>query len=261
MPRGNNIYDPMRVTEIPILRDINSWELPYISRLTQEEYDLMNIHDCKCIYVISDHPGRVYYMGKLIVNDKSSSKYLLGTEYNPASKDFDYTIYMKSNPESASTTLVRICRFNNGMDALTALNSFNAIGSHEPIPMKISSLIIEYIDGNIDLTDFIISCISAFGYKDDPRLQELVSLVISKKMKSALVSNNANLSADIIRTIEKIAKTKDNVLIKAFPRIYDVIVKYIDICKNNFSKSQWKQLNFSDTVREICEVGYDLGIL
>lgn len=246
----HNLNNPLRIDTIEMFKKVDSTDFPNVLFINQYSYDLIQTKDPFTIYRITDaEDGRMYYGDTLIPKDKINCKYLVG----PSNVPGEYILYM-DKIDNYVDDLIIIATFDNPQKAINAMVRFNNIGNHTIIHKKIYDLLYNYIDNLISLHDLIISFISLFGYKDDPRLQKLIEIITMYD-----VSDNKSKNKDLPMTVKDrlpfIVKEVNNPLMNYYIDYYNIILKYNFFKDDKFNVSKSK-LNLSDVIKEIIHVMY-----
>lgn len=230
----HNLNNPMSVDLIDLPRLVDYWHLPSIEYCTMDAYRLKEKDPYK-IYVITDSEDGRYYYGKcLILREKNSCKYYIGEEYNDDKHGIEYCLYMNSRKDN-SDNLIKICKFDDPTSAIKTLSTFNKIGSHEAKYIEIYDLVTMYIDRNIGIHDFIISCLCAFGYREHPDLQKTIQMFISYGGDS----RNYDIPMLLREKIVQIADVGHMPVITLYSKIYNIICKY-NYFKDGITKANFK---------------------
>lgn len=240
----HNLNNPLRIGNIDLAREAESWQLPNVLFVTQEFYDLIKIKDPLTIYKITDSKDqRMYYGDHRIDVEKIGIKYLIG----PSKKYGEYILYMNKIYDH-NDHLIEIARYDDPQKAINAMILCNNAGNHTATDIKIYNAIISFIDEDISLHDLLISFLCIFGYKEDPRLQDVIETVISYN------DNNSRNFSDLFRyEIVNYANTFDNPLYGLYSDFYNVIVKY-DFFKDQKYHKGLESLDLSDVINDIISV-------
>ena len=167
---NHNLENPCRVDILQIVKDVESWDFPTIKRVTQEFYDLMKKHDPLVIYSITNSPDmRVYYGDHLVLKTSIRKQRYFMTILD----DGSYSISL-NQVNGHNDNLIEICRFDDPQKAIDTLSIFNNVGGHGQKYLHLVSLIRSFCFDDISCHDLIIGIMSEFGYKDDPRLQQVI---------------------------------------------------------------------------------------
>lgn len=222
----NNIRNPLSSTDLQLFQEINAKKAPKIELVPQIFYDHIQVKDPYTIYVISDAPNRMYYGESLIINDPDRVSYLMSTDVIDG-REY-YPIFMQMpTPKYLGSNIIEICRYENAIDALNALRKFNAAGGHGEVVQKIYDSIVLYSRDDISMEDFLISCLVAFGFKDDPRLQQIIQVQTSYHRDGDV--EGPDLPMALRADIKRMANRSDdagNSLLKMYSDIYDTMIKY-----------------------------------
>lgn len=219
-----NLNNPMLINQIPLGRYLESWELPVVTHVTQEEYDLIKIKDPFKIYKITNSKEkRVYYGNTLLEEEPIDVEYLIGVE-TAKSKEYGEFIYyiMMHTQRNGIDEVIKICMFRDLQAAANAVVLFNTVRSHEGANLRIYNIVNQYIQRNISIHDFIIGIMCAFGLDHDVNLNEAILLGTKYEIKQTDYDLPI-LLRDRLPNMRKMSKVP---LIKLYADIYDVVVKY-----------------------------------
>ena len=243
----NNLNNPTSIISIELNKVHDAWKNPIVKTVTQEFYNLLQTKDPHVIYVIYDvYPIRMYYGDLLIERKDNKSKYLMG----PADEYGNYIIYMWERI-GGSDTIIEICKYKDPQLALDALNRYNKVGRHDSISDSVYVILNSYIDEEISVHDAIVSIISAYGFRDDPRLQELTSSV----MPYGMINRNPYREIPIIalEMIKRRAEKDKDSLYKYYYEIYKLMFTF-DFFKDDKYHRYIDMRNLAYEVGEICKV-------
>lgn len=239
----HNINNPLKCICIDLLRTVESWDFPNTLKVTQEKYDLIQIHDPHTIYTITDSSdGRSYYGDALIINDNVSIKYYLGQNDKN-----EYVIYVNQLAGTGNNNvqqLVPICAYNDPQTAIDALSKCNKTGSHIKRDLDIYNIIKSYIDKYISTHEFIISIIAAFNFKEDPRLQTLIEFAVGHNSHKCSREFPPFYADQLPRMRDYYPES----LFVIYSNLYDLIVKY-----NFFKDKKYEDVNVNLS-KEITEI-------
>lgn len=207
-----------------------------VHHINQDEYDMHSTHDPSTVYVIMDSPTDKMYIGDYeIPKEAHSRQYLMS--YND--KENVYKIYLNliSNYRD---NLVPVAKYKDVNDAIKALHAYKSVGYHTKAAAATYQAIANYIDEIYGINEAIISIISAFGYRDDPRMQYLNEAAISY----GVTNKDRDLPQYYRAALHNLKDRKPDSVIVTYSDIYDVFVKY------NFFK-EINSENLSDPVNDI----------
>jgi hypothetical protein len=211
--------------------------------VTQKEYD--EILKPIGIYVITDIPGRVYYDGKLIENRRPESRYFLGGK----DKDGLYTIYLLITNRSYET-LVEITKWKDADLAIEMLDTYNRIGDHSDLSCQIYNILCQYIQKVIPLHNTIVGIISWYGYRDDPRLQEVIQMACGGMYRA----NQSDVDFNpFFRDDLKTWKHFSNPIYGYYAALYDVVTLY-DLFKHKRFHKRADSVDLKEVLQRIRNV-------
>ena len=242
-----NLNNPMSIDSIGLQKVYDAWKNPTVQDVTKEYYDLLQTKDPHTIYVITDvYPVRVYYGDLLVSSGDVGVKYVMG----PSDKYGEYVIYMwrKYNFQD---TMIEVCRYNDQQKAVDALNKYNKVGAHDAISNSVYEILNSYIDEEISIHNMIMGIIAAFGFKDDPRFNELNS----KFMPYGMINNNPFRDIPIIAVemIKRRAENDKDSLFKYYYGVYNEVFIY-NFFKGEKYKNYTDMRDLSEEVQRICKV-------
>ena len=215
--------------------------------VTQEFYDLLQTKDPFTIYVIEHSwPVKMYHGDVLITNDVDAVSYVMG----PSTTYGEYIIYLWRRVNGVDN-LIEICRYNDAQKAIDNLNKYNHIGSHGELENSVYEILNSYIDEEISIHEMIMSIIALFGFKDDPRFNDLNS----KFMPYGMINNNPYRDIPVIAVemIKRKAESDPNSLFKYYWGIYNRVFVF-NFFKGDKYHKYIDMRDLSTEVREICSV-------
>lgn len=224
-----SIHNEMSINKI----DENFEPLSTTIALTEEEYVLIANKCPKTIYIIKES-GTVY-MGDTLVGDlkRYIPKYLMTLSVEPP---LEYIIYFNQKSSSdkwyVNDNLIEIQRYNDPQECLEQLHLFNRAGSHELTSIQLYNILVNYIDKNIHIHDLLIGLISLFGYKNDPRLQEVIQVCISHGTQHSTES----FPVLFLEELSTLKDSSSNHLFKIYSDLYDVLLTYNFFKDRKFQK-------------------------
>jgi len=236
--------------------DINEYpstvRLPDFMHLTQEEYDLLHVKDPKRIYIIIDAKDRRIYNGDLLISTiKPEKMYLLG----PSNTLGEYVLYFREVNDNWEERLIELVRYDDPGKAINALNTFNRVGSHTDYALQIYHLLVNYIQNELSIHELLIGIISLFGYRDDIRLQEVISTAMLYGVQiTRLYKRDLPI---LLREELGNWRKSDNILFQYYASLYDLIVFYDNFKGREFQVDPDK-LNLSEIVNEIIKINTTL---
>lgn len=229
-----NITNPMKIDSIDLIPYEELVDLPIVKCITQSEYNEMPYHDEYTIYVILDVPKRAYRGAMLIDTNNKVCEYLIGTKI--IDNKIYYVIYMNTNE-----SMIEICKYISGRDALKSLTLFNRIGTHEPIEVQIYSILKSYVMDDINFLSMLISIISKLGFKDHPDLQKIIEL---QDLNLYRCRNSKDVPLIIIEKFDKLRNNMNNLILDTYKEIYELLY---EINLND---------KLEDVARSIINIGY-----
>lgn len=239
-----NLDNVMSIGNIDLQREVDSWKVPTVEKISQELYDLIQVKDPLKIYVISDsNDGRIYFGDHLIPKEQTSSKYVIGID----KVTNEYVLYMNLVDEH-SDHLIPISRYSDPQDAFDAMNMCSNAGSHERINLALFTSICAFIDEYITIHDLILGIISLLGFKNDPRLQTVIEVSLSFGANQ----NKSDLPSIFKEELPFMQERYSNNLFKLYGMIYNVIVKY-DFFKD---KEYHRDVENIDLTKPIADIIY-----
>lgn len=240
-----NLNEPLRVGDIDLQKEVDSWRSAIVQVINQEVYDLMNYHDPLTIYVIHDAiDGRIYLGDHLIQKDSISSKYLVGID----NTNMQYVLYMNI-VERHMDRLIPICRYNDPEAAFNAMLMATNAGSVDKIVLSLYSVIAAYIDGNVSIHDFIMGIISFGGYKNDPRLQMVIDIATNFGVHQC----REDLPVIFKEELSELDDRYDNGMFSIYSNIYNTIVKY-NFFKDDKYHNGFERLDLNQPITDIIKV-------
>lgn len=241
----NNLNNPLRVGDIDISQNLGSWDNHKIKIITQEMYDLIQIHDPMTTYVINDaEDGRMYLGDHLISKKEISSKYFIGIDNNT----MEYILYLNI-AEQYHDRLIPISRYENPKQAFEDLQKYNNWRPLKTIDHILRFTILSYIDNHISIHALIVNTLSSFGYRDDPRLQSLICVATSMGTDYSQVEVSPRFKYEI----HNMHDTHNNSLFKTYSKIYDVISKY-DFFRDAKYHSDPNNVDISQPISDIISI-------
>lgn len=236
-----NLNNPLRIGDIDLLREAESWRNPTVQLITQEEYDLLQTKDPLTIYVIhGSNPHRMYLGDCMIHEDSRSCKYLVGMDESKA-----YVLYM-SIRDNGIDKIVPISRYKNPQDAIDAMNMCHNAGSHQKTNMVLFNSIAAFIDNHISVNDLVIGVLCIFGYERDPRLQNIIEVAISFGVKSSKL----DIPVIFREELPSMGDRYENSLFDLYSDVYNIIVKY-DFFKDERYHNSCDKLDLSSPIYDI----------
>jgi hypothetical protein len=238
-----NINNPFKKVELDLLRTIPSWNILNILNITQEEYNLIQIHDPHTMYIISDSDtGKVYLGDILIEEDCTINKYYMGINDRK-----EYVVYVDQLAGTLDnrSQLVEICAYDNPQSAIDALYQFNKVGSHIKTDFDIYGIIKSYIEKNISTHELIISILVVYNFREDCRLQNIIEFAVSHNAHRCM-KEFPSFYAD---QISRMRDNKPESLFPVYSNLYDLIVKY-----DFFSDRKYQNIDDLDLSSEIRDI-------
>lgn len=239
-----NLNNPCSIDNIDLHKTVSSLEFPNVVVTTQDLYDLMQVKDPLTIYVISDGKDRRIYYGETILSKANvDCKYLIGIDDKR-----EYVLYMNI-AEGYYDRLIPISRYKDPQDAVNALIISNNIGSTEKVDMQLYNSISAFIDGSVNVHDFIVGVLCIFGFKNDPRLSVVIDIGIG------FGANHSSLDLPVIfrEELPTLADRYNNNLFKLYSDIFNVVVKY-DFFKDEKYHIGIQHLNLSSAISDFRNV-------
>lgn len=245
----HNLNNPTKVNVIELLREISSLSTPNIEIVSQKFYDLIQIKEPNTLYFINDsNPPRIYFGEILISNDKCEGKYFITT----GNRINEYDLYLKEEIYG-NDKLIKICKYDDPQKAIDALNLYNNIGSHDKISISLYNILINYIDKDISLNDLLLGIFTIFGFKEDPRLQELIQLTFTYEQNS---NDKTDISPMLRCEIRNFRDKYPLSLYRIYSNLYDIIVKYY-FFKDEKYHSDVNFINLSEIIKDIINVFFN----
>lgn len=249
----HNINNPFQKSCINLLKTVESWKMPtFVGYISQEEYDLIKIHDPNSIYAVNTDNGVVLYLGDIKIEaPEIKNKYYIGMNDNK-----EYVVYMDQNSGTGDyftglQNLVPICTYADPQVAIDQLSKFNRVGSHNYRDISIYSLLKSYIDKEISTHELIISILVEFNFREDPRLQNLIEFAMSHNVHKCMKEFPAFYSGQI----RVMKDNKPESLFVLYSNLYDLVVKY-----NFFKDKKYQELsddlNLSTEINDIVKTVY-----
>ena len=238
-----NINAPLKKLEIELQRRVSSWKFPTHILVTEEEYNLMKIHDPHTIYHIKDsNTDRSYYGDILIQGESFNIKYLMSIDDN---KYIIYTNVLAGT--SSKADLIPLCIYDDPQIAINKLSEFNRIGSHYKIDLDIYNMIVNYINKDISTHDLIIGILVTFGYREDPRLQNAIQFIVGHGGNKCM----KEFPPVLVDQITRMRDLYPDSLYPFYSNLYDLIVKY-----DFFMDVKYKEdgINLSKEISEISKI-------
>lgn len=243
----DNISNPMVVDTLNLYTGINSGTTRNVIVVSPENYELIKSKDPNTIYIVNNPvtKSRMVYLGESIIEEDASTPiYLLG----PSDKFGEYTLYLNQS-DGKSDKLIKICRYNDPQIAITELNKFNRVGSHNQLNLQIYNIIASYIQKDISLNDMILGIISAFGYRDDQKMHYLIQLT--------MIYDASGAFKDIPKVFKKVLKDmgkySKNHLIGIYLNLYDLMDSYKFFQTKEFQKDP-EELDLSKVIRKVIKI-------
>lgn len=230
---NHNLENPTKIDTLRVVKDVESWNFPTVRQVTQEFYDLGQKHDPNVIYSITNSPDmRVYYGDILVLKSKSrSEKYFL-----TILDDGTYSISL-NQVNNHHDNLIEICRFDDPQKAIESLALFNRLGTHQHKSIHLLNMINAYCNNRIGCHDFIIGIMTEFGYRNDPRLQEIIMAGNVACVNSPSWYMDSDIPDMLFGYLLGMKSTAPvNLLYTRYLDIYGIIVKYGFINMNEHMK-------------------------
>lgn len=238
-----NINNPLSVNCIDMQREVDYQKTPKIEFITAFLYDRLVSKDPMTIYVISEPGDERMYLGDILIEEqKTSCKYLMGIDNDT----HEYIILMNINQPNGNR-LIPISRYTDINTAINELLKYNNVKSHQKDSLSIYTTISAYIDKFIDINDLIISIIAMYGYKNDPRLQKLITVYNNFHR-----NNDPQMSNLFISHIQSFADPYNNKLFYYYKGLYEVIEKYEFFKDDKYHHGELP--NLSSAVKDIEDV-------
>lgn len=237
----NNINNPLSKTSIDIKSMIDSVSAGFTTVIIPYfEYVIMQLHDPTVMYVISDSPkGDVYIGDHLCARAKNDRKYLM--TYDDLRKD--YAVYVNMTDEYIDH-LVEICRYKEPQTALDAVITYNMIGGHDEIHLKLHQIITEYIYRELGVNESIIGMISAAGYRDDSRLQIFNQFAVDAK----LISDDKTLPSNLFEKICDMSRKAPASLATLYVSLYNTFVRYKFFKAEMYKRKKENDIDLSNEI-------------
>lgn len=248
-----NLNNPLQIDNIDLQREIESWNHVTIEIIDQNLYDLKEKHDPFVMYVIKDSKDNRMYLGDLLIpNSYSESTYLISFDNNMNQYVLNLNI-----KERFQNFIVPISKYINAQDAIDAMKLSMNAGSHEKINLSIYTLLSAFIDDKIMLHQLIVGLISLFGYKNDPRLQQLNQTAISYGVLQHISIKNKDLPSMYIEDLPKFSNQYNNSLFDIYNDLYNVIIKHGITNKEKYHNVSINDLDLKDPIKDIINIQYN----
>lgn len=212
----DNLTNPLKQDWIIIDPVVETWKTPNVLTMSQMEYDCMGSHDPLTYYHVLGPGGvpRIYFGDLPIEKEMCSCKYLMGPEDHGM-----YSIYIVIT-DNRRTAIFEIARFHDLQQAIKILHLWNENIGHSVSREEVCEAIRHYQYGDVSCNEFILSIISMFGYKNDPRLQDVVQLMRTYNY----TDNNRDISRFAKEQVEYMRGNPKNQLFGKYAEIYDYMV-------------------------------------
>lgn len=181
------------------------------------EYVMMSRHDEKTLYLIMDKDGRAFMGDIEITNVYRAGHYVLG--YDAETKQYILFQNIRSNWHDH---LVEICCFESADAGIKALDTYNKGLGVDKLKQDIFMAINTYVRGLANLHQTIIQLISAAGFQDDPRLQEVILFCHINGSDHT----NKDIPDRVRASLHNLARSRPETLYPMYSNLYDVFVKY-----------------------------------
>ena len=236
----------MDVFQIDLLTYLDTLEFPNTTHVTQQEFDLITMRDPKMIYIIVDaKDNRVYEGDSLIIYGASSNGYFMNISH-----DISEYIIWQNIRHNHQDRLIEICRFKDPQLAIDTLAHFNRTSSHHNMSLKLYKILLSYIDEKILINELLIGIMSIIGYREDPRLQELIGQLISQGVMGSRNSVRA-LPPFILEHLDRFTHHSNNHLYKLYLDLYNIIVMFGHFTDDRFKTDK---PNLSKVIDQIYNV-------
>lgn len=271
-----NINHVMALTEIDLANYYSSWKGPNVCYMPCKKFHDLKTKDPLTFYIVEAIDGTVsYYFGEHEIPEEVYPTYLMSVtpifDKDEKTKivDENYTIYMAINNPRYGTNLFQVCSYEKAEDAIKAMRNMNRIGSHFECDIRIKDLLHYYIVREITILDFLIGCLSVFGYQRHPDLQKIILMT---KAYGECEEEGAKLPALFAEELPELVKyTKENyptkfnlsnqeakILLWMLNDIYNIIKKY-DYFKDKKYRDNLNDMNFKSIIDSITSIYYNNG--
>lgn len=241
----HNINNPLCIDGIDLMKTAEAWTTPNIQLITQEEYDMLRVHDPLTIYMIHEAIDKRMYLGDILIrNSPNGIKYLVGID----ECSHEYTLYANII-QNYTDRIVPLCRYKDPQMAFDALNMYSNIGSHEKLEVSLYSTICAFLDKMIPLHDLIVGSMCLFGYNSDPRIQMLTDVAISYGVKSY----DDDLPQLFREDLPNMSSQYDNPLFDTYAKLFNVFVKY-NMFRDKKYRKGFDELDLKDPIKDIIGV-------
>lgn len=235
-----NIDSPFKIDQ-----QLMSDKVKGIYYVSKAEYELIKDKDPLAYYVIID-TGKIYKGSNL--NPEPSIVSSLKNKYFMTISDDckEFLICIAFTDINGQSFIIEIERYNNEADAFHALKRYNFVSSHKEVPNNIYTLLNQFEEKNISFLDLIYGIISCFGYKNDPRFNQLINAI-----NYYCAPLNSGIYIDYIPNVIHINKSE---LMRSENFLFNKFFKIIYILQNSvLNKKNNRHYKFKkkDVIREI----------
>lgn len=259
----HNLNNPMSVDPIQLEPQYDALEMLQVCHMPKHLYDQLAIKDPYTLYIVTDlQTGAVsqYYGENLIPHTKQTPQYLMALN-----EQGEYVIYQNERDERYpfKDCLIDICRHDNPQDAINVLRMFNKVGSHHLANISIYRLLVSYIKKDISINDFIIGVLGVYGYRDHPKLQQVIQTTYSYGVMEGQIDPQdkdrgygkyqMDIPVLLRNEIGELARAYPESLYPYYSAIYDVIIKY-DFFRHPDYQSDPDNANLSEAVTELFHI-------
>lgn len=235
-----NIENPFKIDQ-----QLMSDKVKGIYYISQAEYELIKDKDPLAYYVIIDQ-GKIY-KGSNKNPEPSIVSSLKNKYFMTISDDCkEFLICIAFTDINGQSFIIEIERYNNAADAFNALRRYNFVSSHKEIPNNLQILLYQFEEKSITFLDLVYGIISCFGFRNDPRFNQLLNTI-----NSYCVPLNSTVKINYLPNIIHINKSE---LIKSENFLFRKFFEIITILQNSYlnKKVNRKYLfEMKDVIREI----------
>lgn len=244
----HNINNPLCIDGIDLMQTADAWKTPSIKLISQDEYDMLRVHDPLTIYMIREAKDRRIYLGDVLIKHSPNGvKYFLGID----DRSHEYVLYVNII-QKHSDHMIPLCRYRDPQMAFAALNMYSNVGSHEKLELSLYSTICAFLDKIIPLHDLIVGTMCLFGYNSDPRVQMLTDVAISYGVKSY----RDDLPQLFREDLPQMSTQFNNPLFDVYSELFNVFIKY-DMFRDKKYHEGFDKLDLKDPIKDILGVLYN----
>ena len=235
-----NLNDPNKINWITLYKMLSLKHYPEIVKLTKDQYDIIQLKDPYTIYFLFD-TKEMFYGDRPIVDHPTSSKYFLTTTHHR--NEYLMCVNVRNNN---TDNIIALSRYNDPQIAVNHLVLLNDLNTTDHYEVEITNIIVEYLDKTISCHDAIISILSLSRFKNDPRLQDVITNTLNFN-----ANEKQNDISDMLKRLSNtLIENQSNNLFKYYFKIYDEFVKnnYFKIHKRNMTINEISNTQFAKNV-------------